>query len=223
MKLKTNKKKAIILLSGGIDSTVCLALAKSQGFDCYALTIDYGQRHRIEIQAAKAVVSALGVVEHRVVSLGIGDFGGSALTDTQLAVPHQSSAGIPITYVPARNTVFLAAALAYVEVVGAEAIFFGANKDDWQHYPDCRPEYFKAFENLARLATGVGVNGKAIQLITPLIQDDKAAIIQKGRELGVNFALTFSCYDPDPQGQPCLQCNACRLRERAMVANDRSV
>ena len=189
-------KKAVVLVSGGLDSATTLAIAQKQGYACYALSFDYGQRHRSELDAARKVAKAAGVVEHKIITLNLDDIGGSALTDTSIAVPQQPTEGIPVTYVPARNTVFLALALGWAEVLGAEAIFIGVNAVDYSGYPDCRPEFIEAFANMARLATKAGVEGKPIYIKTPLIHLSKAEIIQQGIRLGVDYAKTISCYDP---------------------------
>jgi 7-cyano-7-deazaguanine synthase len=208
--------KAVILLSGGLDSTVTLAIAKHYGFACHALTISYGQRHAVEIESARTIARTLGVVQHIVMPIDLRQFGGSALT-SDLAVPkdrplEEMSHGIPITYVPARNTIFLSFALAWAEVLGACDLFLGVNALDYSGYPDCRPEFIAAFERLASLATKAGVEGSAVKIHTPLIQMTKAEIIRRGRELGVDFALTTSCYDPTPAGLACGRCDACLLR-----------
>ena len=193
-------KKAVVLVSGGLDSATTLAIAKSQGYDCYAMSFNYGQRHQIELESAKSVSLSLGAIEHKVISLGLGDIGGSALTDNAIAVPQQLAEGIPVTYVPARNTVFLALALGWAEVLDAEAIFIGVNAVDYSGYPDCRPEYIAAFQAMANLATKRGVEGQVIRIETPLLYLSKAEIIQKGTQLGVDYAKTLSCYSPDEQG-----------------------
>ncbi|MDX1823726.1 MAG: 7-cyano-7-deazaguanine synthase QueC [Thiohalomonadales bacterium] len=205
-------KKAVVLVSGGLDSATTLAIAQEQGYACYALSFDYGQRHRSELDAARKVTKAAGVVEHKIITLNLDDIGGSALTDTTIAVPQQPTEGIPVTYVPARNTVFLALALGWAEVLGAEAIFIGVNAVDYSGYPDCRPEFIEAFAKLARLATKAGVEGKPIQIETPLIHLSKSEIIQQGVRLGVDYANTISCYDPDAEGRACGRCDSCRLR-----------
>lgn len=211
-------KKAVVLVSGGLDSATTLAIAKKLGYDCYAMSFNYGQRHQVELESAKTVSSSIGVVEHKVVNLGLGDIGGSALTDDNIAVPQNSneaiSKDIPVTYVPARNTVFLSLALGWAEVLDADAIFIGVNAVDYSGYPDCRPEYIKAFQTMANLATKKGVEGKLIQIETPLIDLTKAEIIQKGTELGVDYAQTLSCYAPDTNGNACGKCDSCRLRKQ---------
>ncbi|MCB9235255.1 MAG: 7-cyano-7-deazaguanine synthase QueC [Bacteroidia bacterium] len=210
--------KAVVLLSGGLDSTTVLAIAKRQGFTCYALTFNYGQRHKFELEAARKVAESQGVAEHIIANIDWRLFGGSALTDN-IEVPKGRDAetidqqGIPVTYVPARNTVFLSFALAWAEVVGASHIFIGVNAIDYSGYPDCRPEYIAAFQAMADLATKSGVEGRQkLQIHTPLIEMSKAEIVQKGLELGVDYALTMSCYDPSADGLPCGHCDACRLR-----------
>ncbi|MBX2838846.1 MAG: 7-cyano-7-deazaguanine synthase QueC [Gammaproteobacteria bacterium] len=206
------EKKAIVLVSGGLDSATVLAIARRQGYRCYALSMDYGQRHRIELQRAADVARDNGVIEHRTVKIDIGNFGGSALTDEEIDVPTQSSDEIPITYVPARNTVFLSVALGWAEVLGARAIFIGANAVDYSGYPDCRPEFIEAFQNLANLATKAGVEGERISVEAPLLMLSKSEIIQRGLALGVNYANTISCYDPGPAGEVCGECDSCRIR-----------
>ena len=214
-----SKPKCVVLLSGGLDSATCLAIAKSSGFEPYVLTVMYGQRHQVEIDAAKRVASAMEVREHRFVTVDLNQIGGSALT-AAIEVPKDReesamSAEIPITYVPARNTVMLAIALGYAEVAGAHDIFVGVNAVDYSGYPDCRPEYIQAFEQLATLATKVGVEGGIMRINAPLIQWTKAEIIQRGIELGVDYGITHSCYDPDDQGKPCRRCDSCQIRIKA--------
>ncbi len=209
-------KGAVVLVSGGLDSATTLAIAREQGFRCHALTFDYGQRHRIELEAAARVSSSLGAVDSRTVRIDLRAFGGSALTD-DLEVPKNRDAreigtGIPITYVPARNTIFLSFALALAEVTGSRDLFIGVNAIDYSGYPDCRPRFIAAFEAMANLATKMGVEGDRITVHAPLITMTKAQIIARGIELGVDYGLTISCYDPDPQGRPCRRCDACRLR-----------
>lgn len=212
-----------MLVSGGLDSATVLAVARQRGYRCHALSFDYGQRHRAELDAARRVAAALGAVEHRVLPLPIGGFGGSALTDAAIPVPEQTAAGIPVTYVPARNTVFLACALAWAEVLGARDIFIGVNAIDYSGYPDCRPEFIAAFERLTNLATRGGVEGAVTHIHAPLIALSKADIIRRGVELGVDYSATVSCYQPDAQGGACGRCDACRLRragfEQAGVAD----
>ena len=204
--------KAVVLLSGGLDSATILAMAMEQGFTCYTLSFNYGQRHTAELNAAKKVADAMKVAVHKTIDLDLTQIGGSALTDKNIAVPQSPSAGIPITYVPARNTIFLSYALAWAEVLGISDIFIGVNAVDYSGYPDCRPEYIAAFENTARLATKAGVEGKPFRIHTPLIQMSKAEIIRKGTELGVDFSLTVSCYQADAQGHACGVCDSCRFR-----------
>jgi len=204
--------KAVVLLSGGLDSATILAMAMEQGFTCYTLSFNYGQRHAAELNAAKKVADAMKVAVHKTIDLDLTQIGGSALTDKNIAVPQSPSAGIPITYVPARNTIFLSYALAWAEVLGISDIFIGVNAVDYSGYPDCRPEYIAAFENTARLATKAGVEGKPFRIHTPLIQMSKAEIIRKGTELGVDFSLTVSCYQADAQGHACGVCDSCRFR-----------
>jgi 7-cyano-7-deazaguanine synthase len=212
----SDKSKAVVLLSGGIDSTTTLAIARDEGLACYALSFDYNQRHRIELEAAANVAKAFGVIDHRVVKIDLRAFGGSALTD-DIDVPKDRppdvmNEGIPITYVPARNTIFLSFALAYAEVLSATDIFIGVNAIDYSGYPDCRPQYIKAFETMANLATKMGVEGQRITIHTPLIDLTKAQIIKRGIDLGVDYSLTFSCYDPQSNGEPCGHCDSCLLR-----------
>jgi 7-cyano-7-deazaguanine synthase len=206
-------KPAVCLLSGGLDSATCLALARGDGFACYALTFDYGQRHRAELDAAAKLAVSLGAVKHLIAPLNLRLFGGSALTDN-LEVPKSGVApGIPVTYVPARNTVFLSLALAWAEVLSSSDIFIGVNAVDYSGYPDCRPEFIEAFEHMAQLATKAGVEGRArVRIHTPLSQLSKAEIIRLAQTLGVDFRLTHSCYDPDEDGHPCGRCDSCRLR-----------
>ena len=203
---------AVVLLSGGLDSATALALARAQGFACHALSVDYGQRHHAELDAARRVAAALGACEHRLMRVDLAGIGGSALTDPAIAVPETPSAGIPVTYVPARNTLMLALALGWAEVLGARAIFVGVNVLDSSGYPDCRPEFISAFERLAALATKAGVEGRATRVHAPLIALTKAQIIAEGLRLGVDYALTVSCYQADGQGRACGRCDACRLR-----------
>ena len=211
-------KKAVILVSGGLDSATTLAIAKEQGYDCYAMSFNYGQRHQIELESAKIISSSMGAIEHKVVNLGLGDIGGSALTDDNIDVPQNTdkdiSSDIPVTYVPARNTVFLSLALGWAEVLDAEAIFIGVNAVDYSGYPDCRPEYIAAFQTMANLATKKGVEGELIKIETPLINLTKAEIIQKGTALGVDYSKTLSCYAPDAEGKACGLCDSCRLRRQ---------
>ena len=212
-------RRAVCLLSGGLDSSTCLAIARQQGFDCYCLSFDYGQRHRIELRAAARIAEHLGAKEHRTIKIDLRAFGGSALT-SDIGVPKNRSEaemadGIPVTYVPARNTIFLSFALAYAEVIEAANIFIGVNALDYSGYPDCRPEFIHAFENLANLATKAGVEGRTRLIIqAPLLAMTKADIVRKAHELGVDLSLTHSCYDPDPQGRPCGRCDSCLLRQK---------
>lgn len=211
-------KKAVILLSGGLDSATVLAIARDQGYICHALSFDYGQRHGAELNAAKRIAHEARVVEHKLVRIGLDSIGGSALTDTRIAVPDQPQSGIPVTYVPARNTVFLAFALGWAEVLGATDIFIGVNAVDFSGYPDCRPEFIKAFERLARLATKAGVEGQEFHIHTPLIHFSKADIIRTGVALGVDYAHTVSCYAADDYGRACGVCDSCRLRAAGFEA-----
>ncbi len=210
--------KAVVLVSGGLDSATTLALARAEGCACYALTFDYGQRHRVELEAARRVAHSLGAVDHRIVPLDLSWMGGSALTDRSIPVPGEATPGIPVTYVPARNTVFLSIALGWAEVQGARDIFIGANAVDYSGYPDCRPAFIAAFERLANLATRAGVEGRGFRIRAPLMHWDKAEIIRRGAALGVDFALTLSCYDPDETARACGRCDSCRLRARGFAA-----
>jgi len=210
---------AVVLVSGGLDSATCLAIARSEGFRCYALSFAYGQRHAAELQAAESVARTLGAAQHRVMNIDLAAFGGSALTDPRIDVPEQASGGIPVTYVPARNTVFLSLALAWAEVLGARDIFIGVNAVDYSGYPDCRPEFIAAFEQLANLATRAGVEGaERIRIRTPLIELSKAAIIRRGTALGVDYGATISCYKADATGRACGRCDSCRLRRDGFAA-----
>jgi 7-cyano-7-deazaguanine synthase len=209
---------AVVLLSGGLDSATTLAIAKNEGYACHCLTVDYGQRHRAEIDAARRVASTQGAVEHRVLKFDLGPIGGSALTDPAIAVPEAPTSGIPATYVPARNTILLALALAYGEVRELSHIFFGANAVDYSGYPDCRPEYMRAFEALANLATKAAVEGTPMTLHTPIIALAKADIIRRGMALGVDYGLTVSCYQADGKGCACGRCDSCRLRRAGFEA-----
>jgi 7-cyano-7-deazaguanine synthase len=207
-------RSAVVLLSGGLDSATCLAIAKSEGFACHCLSVDYGQRHSAELAAA-----ALGAIEHRVVHLDMAQFGGSALTDAAIAVPVDGvQPGIPVTYVPARNTIMLALALGWAEILGARDIFVGVNAVDYSGYPDCRPAFVAAFEQLANLATKAGVEGHATRIHAPLLDLTKADIIRRGATLGVDYALTVSCYQADARGRACGRCDACRLRREGFAA-----
>jgi len=220
-----DSKKAIVLSSGGLDSTTVMAIAKSQGYEVYSLSFSYGQRHSVELEAAKRVASAIGVKKHLVIDIDLKLIGGSALTDN-IDVPkdraeNEMTADIPVTYVPARNTIFLSYALGWAEVIGAQDIFIGVNAVDYSGYPDCRPEFIGAFENLANLATKAGVEGKSrFKIRTPLLRLTKAQIIQKGIELGVDFSQTLSCYDPSAEGAACGHCDSCLLRKRGFEAAD---
>ena len=210
--------RAVVLLSGGLDSATTLAIARDGAFHCHCLTVDYGQRHHAELDAAARVAAVLGATEQRVFKLDLTAFGGSALTDRSIPVPETPTRGIPITYVPARNTIFLSLALAWAEVLGARDIFFGANAVDYSGYPDCRPEYMRAFEALAGLATRAAVEGSRLTLHTPIIALSKADIIRRGTALGIDYGLTVSCYQPDPDGRACGRCDACRLRRAGFAA-----
>ncbi|HMX14854.1 MAG TPA: 7-cyano-7-deazaguanine synthase QueC [Thauera aminoaromatica] len=211
--------RAVVLLSGGLDSATCLAIARDMGFETYALSVAYGQRHAAELAASKRVAQALGAREHRTASVELGQFGGSALTDPGIAVPlDQDNTGIPVTYVPARNTVMLSIALAWAEVLGANDIFVGVNAVDYSGYPDCRPVFIEAFEHMARLATKVGVEGAQLHIHAPLIELSKADIIRRGTALGVDYGLTVTCYQADDDGRACGRCEACRLRAAGFKA-----
>ncbi|MGP0172154.1 7-cyano-7-deazaguanine synthase QueC [Pseudomonas sp. NCHU5208] len=213
-----NDKKAVILLSGGLDSATVVAMAKAEGYTCYSMSFDYGQRHRAELQAAERVARQLGVAEHKVIGLNLNGIGGSALTDASIAVPETPGEGIPVTYVPARNTVFLALALGWAEVLGARDIFIGVNAVDYSGYPDCRPEFVEAFQRMANLATKAGVEGQGFTIRAPLQQMSKGEIIQAGMRLGVDYALTVSCYQADEDGRACGKCDSCRLRAAGFAA-----
>jgi 7-cyano-7-deazaguanine synthase len=204
--------RAVVLLSGGLDSATLLAIGRAEGRECYALSFDYGQRHRVELEAAARIAAALGAREHRTMRIDFAGIGGSALTDPAIAVPEETAPGIPVTYVPARNTVFLALALGWAEVLGAREIHVGVNAVDYSGYPDCRPEFIAAFERLAKLATKAGVEGGSFVIRAPLIELSKAEIIARGGALGVDYALTVSCYQPDGAGRACGRCDSCRLR-----------
>jgi len=205
-------RNAVVLLSGGLDSATVLAMARAQGFTCYALSVDYGQRHHAELAAARRVAQMLGAHEHRVLNIDLTGFGGSALTDSNIAVPQQPTEGIPLTYVPARNTIMLSLALAWAEVLQAQDIFIGVNAVDYSGYPDCRPAYIEAFQHMANLATRAAVEGHPLTLHAPLLHLSKAEIIQQGVRLGVNYTITVSCYQADEQGRACGRCDSCRLR-----------
>ena len=211
--------RAVVLLSGGLDSATTLAIARSDGFDCFCLSLDYGQRHRIELESAAQVAKALGATEHRVLRLALSDFGGSALTDKAINVPVDGvQPGIPVTYVPARNTIMLSLALAWAEVLDSRDIFVGVNAIDYSGYPDCRPEFIKAFETLSNLATKAGVEGNKLTVHAPLIDLSKAEIIRRGNSLGVDYSLTVSCYQADEHGRACGVCDSCRLRREGFVS-----
>jgi 7-cyano-7-deazaguanine synthase len=211
-------RRAVVLLSGGLDSATCLAVARRDGFEAHALSVDYGQRHRGELARARRVARALGAARHRVVKVDLSAFGGSALTDRAIAVPKRRGAAgaIPVTYVPARNTVLLALALAHAEILGAEAIFVGVNAIDYSGYPDCRPAFLRAFERLARVATKAGVEGRPLAVVAPLLRLSKGAIVKLGTELGVPYRETLSCYDP-VRGRACGRCDACHLRRKGFA------
>ena len=209
---------AVVLVSGGLDSATVLAMALAEGWRCHALSVDYGQRHRSELDAAAAVAKSLGATEHRVVRVDLGLFGGSALTDPAIAVPKAPTDGIPVTYVPARNTIFLSLALAYAEVIAADAIFTGTNAVDYSGYPDCRPEYLAAFEAMANLATKRAVEGSPVSVRSPIVRLGKAEIVRQGIALGVDFSLTVSCYEADARGRACGLCDSCRLRREGFLA-----
>ena len=210
-------KRAVVLLSGGLDSATALAIARSEGFTCHALSVDYGQRHGAELEAARRVAQALGAVEHRVMRVDLAGIGGSALTDHSIAVPERPTPGIPLTYVPARNTMLLSLALAWSEVLDSRDIFVGVNVIDFSGYPDCRPEFIAAFEKLAALATKAGVEGKATKVHAPLIALSKSEIIRRGTALGIDYGLTVSCYQADEQGRACGRCDSCRLRREGFI------
>jgi 7-cyano-7-deazaguanine synthase len=211
-------KKAVILLSGGLDSATVVAMARAEGYACYTMSFDYGQRHRAELQAAERVARDLGVIEHKVIGLNLDGIGGSALTDSSIDVPEAPTEGIPVTYVPARNTVFLSLALGWAEVLGARDIFIGVNAVDYSGYPDCRPEFVESFERMANLATKAGVEGQGFSIRAPLQNLSKADIVKAGTALGVDYALTVSCYQADEQGRACAKCDSCRLRAEGFAA-----
>lgn len=218
IKPSMNDKKAVILLSGGLDSATVVAMAKAEGYDCYTMSFDYGQRHRAELQAAERVARQQGVIEHKVIGLNLNGIGGSALTDSRIDVPEAPSEGIPVTYVPARNTVFLSLALGWAEVLGARDIFIGVNAVDYSGYPDCRPEFVEAFERMANLATKAGVEGDGFRIQAPLQFLSKAQIIEAGIAQGVDYSLTVSCYQADDDGRACGKCDSCRLRSEGFLA-----
>jgi 7-cyano-7-deazaguanine synthase len=211
-------KRAIVLLSGGLDSSTVLAIARVHGFECYALSVHYGQRHSAELAAARQIAFGLGAREHRVMGVDLAGIGGSALTDVGVAIPESPTTGIPVTYVPARNTLLLSLALGWAEVVGAADIFVGVNAVDYSGYPDCRPEFIKAFERLARVATKAGVEGARFKIQAPLIAMSKAEIIRAGTEMGVDYSMTVSCYQAGPDGAACAKCDSCRLRAAGFAA-----
>ena len=212
--------RAVVLVSGGLDSATVLAIARREGYVCHALSFDYGQRHGVELAAAERVARSLGALEHRVVKVDLAAFGGSALTDTRLDVPESPTAGIPVTYVPARNTVFLALALAWAETLAARHLFIGVNAVDYSGYPDCRPAFIAAFERLANLATKIGVEGGRIEIHAPLIRLTKAEIVRVGIDLGVDYTATVSCYQPNENGEACGRCDSCRIRRDGFAAAD---
>lgn len=212
------KKKAVVLCSGGLDSSTILAIALQEGYECHTLAFDYGQRHRSELLAAKKISKKLGADDHKLIKLDLRAIGGSALTDELIDVPQEMGEGIPVTYVPARNTVFLSIALGYAEVIGAHSIFIGVNAVDYSGYPDCRPEYIEAFAKMAALATKAGVEGQPTEIKTPLISLSKSEIVQLGTKLGVDYGLTVSCYQADRQGRACGSCDSCRLRRHGFLS-----
>ncbi len=215
----TERPKAVVLLSGGLDSATILAMAQAAGFDCYYLSLDYGQRHHSELDASKRVAKALGAIEHRIVKLALSDFGGSALTDSKIDVPAAGEAsGIPITYVPARNTIMLSLALGWAEILKSSDIYIGVNAVDYSGYPDCRPEFVAAFEKLANLATKTGIEGAALKIHAPLMKLSKGEIIEQGVALGVDYGLTISCYQADEEGRACGGCDSCSLRRDGFLA-----
>jgi len=213
-----DQKRAVILLSGGLDSATVVAMAQAAGFACYSMSFDYGQRHRAELQAAERVAQQMGVVEHKVIGLNLNGIGGSALTDSSIAVPEAPTEGIPVTYVPARNTIMLSLALGWAEVLGAHDIFIGVNAVDYSGYPDCRPEFIEAFERVANLATREGVEGLGFRIQAPLQNLSKAQIVQIGVQHGVDYGLTVSCYQADDDGRACGKCDSCRLRAAGFAA-----
>jgi len=213
-----SQKKAVVLVSGGLDSTTVLAIAQAEGFQCYSISLDYGQRMRAELVAAERVAKALGSIEHKVIRLDLGAIGGSALTDASIAIPQEQSQGVPITYVPARNTVFLSIALGWAEVLGANDIFIGVNAVDYSGYPDCRPDYIAAYQKMANLATCAGTDGGGLRIRAPLIDLSKAEIIKQGVALGVDYGQTVSCYQADTDGRACGLCDSCRLRQAGFQA-----
>lgn len=210
--------RSVVLLSGGMDSATVLAIAREAGRDCFALSFDYGQKHRAELDASRTLAAKLGALEHRVINIDIGQLGGSALTDSNIQVPDGGGEGIPVTYVPARNTIFLSFALAWAEVLEADSIYTGVNAVDYSGYPDCRPEYIAAFQSMANLATKRAVEGLSLAIVSPLIDMSKSEIVQLGGRLGVDFSLTVSCYSADASGAACGHCDACRLRREGFLA-----
>ena len=212
-----NPSKAVVLISGGLDSATTLAMAREQGFACYAMSFDYGQRHRVELQAAAEISRRLGVVEHKLIRIDLGNMGGSALTDLNIAVPETPTEAIPVTYVPARNTLFLAFALGWAEVLGAQDIFIGVNAVDYSGYPDCRPAFIESFEHLANLATRAGIEGQKCHIQAPLMHLSKAEIIREGIRLGVDYSCTISCYQADKTGRACGVCETCRFRRQGFL------
>lgn len=210
-------RKAVVLLSGGLDSATVLAIARNEGYACHAISFDYGQRHRVELTAAARVAAAQNVIQHKTLKIDLTQFGGSALTDSSIAVPESPTDGIPVTYVPARNIIFLSLALAYAETHAAADIFIGVNAIDYSGYPDCRPEFIESFARTANLATRAGVEGDTLRIHTPLIRLSKADIIRAGTGLGVDYSLTISCYQPDTQGRACGVCDSCRLRKKGFA------
>jgi len=210
----SKKPKAVILISGGLDSATTLALAQEQGYECYALSMDYGQRHRVELKAAHWVAESFAVSEHKIINVGLDRLGGSALTDKTISVPEELTEGIPTTYVPARNTIFLSLALGWAEIIGARDLFIGVTAVDYSGYPDCREAFIHAFENVANLGTKAGIEGSTFQIHTPLVKLSKAEIIQQGVHLGVDYSLTVSCYQADDEGRACGLCDSCRFRRQ---------
>ncbi|MFK7888870.1 MAG: 7-cyano-7-deazaguanine synthase QueC [Gammaproteobacteria bacterium] len=212
------QKRAVVLVSGGLDSATVLAMARADGYECHALSVDYGQRHRVELTAAARVARDMGAASHRTVNVDLSAIGGSALTDENIAVPEAGGEGIPVTYVPARNTVFLSVALGYAETLGARDLMIGANAVDYSGYPDCRPAFVAAFEQLANVATKAGVEGQNLRVLAPLMTLTKADIVARGTELGVDYSATISCYQPDTEGRACGVCDACSLRREGFAA-----
>lgn len=215
-----SKKKAVVLLSGGLDSVTTLAIAKKQGFECFAISFEYGQKHCAELNAAKEIANIYNVSDHKIIHIDLGMIGGSALTDKKIEVPHEETTGIPVTYVPARNTIFLSFALGYAEVINAYDIFIGVNAVDYSGYPDCRPEFIDAFQNMAKIATKAGVEGSPTTIHTPLISLTKAEIIAQGVDLGVDYSKTVSCYSADANGYACGECDSCRLRKAGFASSN---